>query len=109
MKTNQRPNGAKRPPAFVSRAERAFGRVARKLRAENQKLGLRAVVWSNGKGAIYPMKREMRDQLGANSASSSRSFFGTLEQPRRFHPIRPGRECRCRAAPAPRKSVRSRG
>ena len=26
----------------------------------------------------------------------------TLEQPRRFHPIRPGRECRRRTAPAQR-------
>ena len=40
---------------------------------------------------------------GANSASSSaRSLFATLEQPRRFHPIRPGRECRRRTAPAQR-------
>ena len=27
----------KRPPVFVARAERAFSRVARKLRAENRK------------------------------------------------------------------------
>src|SRR5947207_1891287 len=50
--------------------------------------------------------------LGANSASSSaRSLacrvaqlyaVATLEQPRRFHPIRPGRECRRRTAPAQR-------
>jgi hypothetical protein len=54
MKRNQRPNGSKNPPAFVSRAERAFGRVARKLRAENRKLGLRPIVWANGKRAeIY--------------------------------------------------------
>src|SRR4029077_10221464 len=39
----------------------------------------------------------------ANSPSSSpRSLFATLEQPRRFHPIRPRRECRCRTAPAQR-------
>jgi len=31
-------NGAKKSPAFVSRAERAFARVARKLRSENRKL-----------------------------------------------------------------------
>jgi hypothetical protein len=38
---------------------------------------------------------------GAISASSSvRSLFATLQQPRRFHPIRPCRECRRRAAPA---------
>jgi hypothetical protein len=52
MKKNRGANGAKKPPAFVSRAERAFARVVRKVRAENQKLGLRAVVWSNGKRAI---------------------------------------------------------
>src|SRR5436853_7002920 len=50
--------------------------------------------------------------LGANSASSSaRSLacrvaqlyaVATLEQPRRCHPIRPGRECRRRTAPAHR-------
>jgi hypothetical protein len=51
MKRNQRPNGAKKAPAFVSRAERAFSWVVRKIRAENQKLGLRAVVWPNGKVA----------------------------------------------------------
>src|SRR5206468_3038760 len=35
-------------------------------------------------------------------SSSARSFFTTLEQPRRFHPLRPGRECRRRTAPAQR-------
>jgi len=40
---------------------------------------------------------------GANSASSSaRSLFATLQQSQRFHPIRPGRECRRRTAPAQR-------
>jgi hypothetical protein len=52
MKNNRKTNGAKKSPTFVARAERAFGRVARKVRAENQKLGLRAVVWSNGKRAV---------------------------------------------------------
>jgi hypothetical protein len=43
---------------------------------------------------------------GANSASSTaRSLFATLEQPRRFHPIRPGRECRRRTAPAQRLGI----
>jgi hypothetical protein len=51
MKKNLRTNCSKELPTFVSRAERAFGRVARKVRAENQKLGLRAVVWPNGKRA----------------------------------------------------------
>jgi hypothetical protein len=47
---NQKANAVKQP-AFVSRAERAFSRVARKLRAENRKLGLRPIVWANGKRA----------------------------------------------------------
>jgi hypothetical protein len=51
MKKNLRTNCSKELPTFVSRPERAFGRVARKVRAENQKLGLRAVVWPNGKRA----------------------------------------------------------
>src|SRR5439155_19658563 len=34
--------------------------------------------------------------------SSARSLFATLQQPRRFHPIRPGRECRRPAPPAQR-------
>ena len=49
MKGNRRLNGAKKLPMFVSRAERAFDRVARKLRSENRELGLPAVVWSNGR------------------------------------------------------------
>jgi len=49
---HERANGAKKPPVFVARAERAFARVARKVRAENQKLGLRAVIWSDGKHAV---------------------------------------------------------
>jgi len=52
MKKNGSTNGAKRSSAFVARAQRAFGRVARKVRAENRKLGLPAVVWSNGKRAV---------------------------------------------------------
>src|SRR6266850_5497991 len=43
---------------------------------------------------------------GTNSASSSaRSLFATLQQSRRFHPIRPCRECRRRAAPAQRLRI----
>lgn len=46
MKRNRRLNGAKKLPMFA-RAERAFSRVARKLRAENRKRGLSPVVWPN--------------------------------------------------------------
>jgi hypothetical protein len=49
MKNSRKANGAKKQPVFVARAQRAFARVARKLRAENRKLGLRPVVWPNGK------------------------------------------------------------
>jgi len=49
MKTKDRPNGAEKSAKFVSRAERAFGRVARKLRADDRKLRLPPVVWPNGK------------------------------------------------------------
>ena len=49
MKNNRKRNGTKKPPLFVGRAERAFRRVARKVRAEHRKLGLSPVVWSNGK------------------------------------------------------------
>jgi hypothetical protein len=51
MKRDRRADGSKKLPMFVLRAERAFNRVARNLRAENRKLGLRAVVWPNGKVA----------------------------------------------------------
>jgi hypothetical protein len=49
MKTNRRQNRAKKVAAFIVQAERAFRRVARKVRAEHRKLGLAPVVWPNGK------------------------------------------------------------
>jgi hypothetical protein len=48
MKRNRQRNGAKKPPAFITRAQRAFARVVRKVRVENRKLGLSPVVWPNG-------------------------------------------------------------
>jgi len=72
------------------------------------------VVWRN-------VGRLRRDSKGADSGSDpictlrpfvlcqhlalplfDRSLFATLEQPRRFHPLRPGRERRRRTAPAQR-------
>ncbi len=52
MNTNGKKNGAKKAPAFVARAERAFNRVARKLRSENHELGLPAVVWPDRKPRV---------------------------------------------------------
>jgi len=54
MKNNRKTSGAKKHPAFVARAERAFVRVARKIRAENRKLGLSPVSWKNGKVREVP-------------------------------------------------------
>jgi hypothetical protein len=51
MKKDQRVRGLKKLPTFVSRAERTFARVVRKVRAENRKLGLSPVVWQNTKRA----------------------------------------------------------
>ena len=35
-------------PEFVVRAQRALRRAARKVRAENRRLGLPLIVWKNG-------------------------------------------------------------
>jgi hypothetical protein len=52
MKNNRKANGPKETPLFVARAERAFRRVAGKVRAENRKLGLQPVVWPNGNRVV---------------------------------------------------------
>ena len=36
-------------PAFVSRAERAFRRAAKNVRAQNRAMKLPLIVWENGK------------------------------------------------------------
>jgi hypothetical protein len=41
-------------PAFVTRAERALHRAARKVRAENRRLGLPLIVWKNGRTVAIP-------------------------------------------------------
>lgn len=64
-------NGGKKPPAFVARAERAFRRVARKVRAENGKLGLRPVVWPNGNAAAKSVHRRGGGELSALLAHPS--------------------------------------
>ena len=57
MKANRKTNGAEKVPEFVARAERAFVRVARKVRAENRRLGLPTVVFPNGKPAAMKAQR----------------------------------------------------
>lgn len=57
MKAKPKIHGDKEIPQFVARAERAFDRVARKLRAESRRSGLPAVVFPNGKSAL---KKECR-------------------------------------------------
>jgi hypothetical protein len=56
MRNNRKRNLAKKQPVFVARAQRAFGRVARKVRNENRKLGLSPVVWPNGKSKAKPAR-----------------------------------------------------
>ena len=49
MKPNgHHPRKANKSPAFVARAERAFRRVARQLRAENARLGLPLILGEKG-------------------------------------------------------------
>jgi hypothetical protein len=52
MRNDRKETVAEKKPAFVVRAQRAFGRVARKVRTENRKLGLAPVVWPNGRSKI---------------------------------------------------------
>jgi len=49
-KNGRKKNGKQaKTPEFVKRAERAFRRAARKLRAEHRRLGLPLIIWKNGK------------------------------------------------------------
>jgi hypothetical protein len=54
MRKDQKRTAAEEQPAFVARAQRAFGRVARKVRTENRKLRLAPVVWPNDRTKIKP-------------------------------------------------------
>jgi len=40
---------AKAKPAFIAKAERAFKRVARNVRAESRRAGLPVLVWTEAK------------------------------------------------------------
>jgi hypothetical protein len=60
---HQKANAVKQQ-AFILRAERAFARVARKLRRENRKRGLAPVVWPNGNP-----RRESRKVFNAGRAN----------------------------------------
>jgi hypothetical protein len=55
MKKNghQTPKSPK-APAFVTRAERAFSRVAHNIRTQNRSLGLPVIVWKDGKVVEKP-------------------------------------------------------
>jgi hypothetical protein len=43
-----------KPPLFVVRAERAFRRAARNVRAQNRAFNLPLIVWKNGKVVEEP-------------------------------------------------------
>jgi hypothetical protein len=53
-------NGAKKTPAFVARAERAFARVARKVRLESRRSGLPAVVFLSKSHKLEKERNECR-------------------------------------------------
>lgn len=54
-KNGQSVKKAPKAPAFVARAERAFRRAARNVRAEHHALGLPIIVWKAGKVVARPV------------------------------------------------------
>jgi len=48
-KGKKRTRKSRKTPDFVLRGERAFRRVAKKVRAENRALNLPLILWENGK------------------------------------------------------------
>ena len=49
MKKNGHPSKSQKAPLFVRRAERAFRRVAKNVKAQNRAFKLPVIVWQNGK------------------------------------------------------------
>lgn len=65
-------NGAKKAPDFVVRAERAFARVAHKVRSESRRSGLRAIVlFEEGETAskLITFGRGTRIMVGAERST----------------------------------------
>src|SRR5690348_2661574 len=61
-----------------------------------------SVMIRGSKRCWKPLNSGSQLRLTANRSSSPRSFFATLKQPRRFHPLRPLREFARRTAPPQR-------
>jgi hypothetical protein len=53
-KNGHTPKKSDKVPAFVSRAERAFRRAAKNVRAQNRAMKLPLIVWENGKVVQKP-------------------------------------------------------
>jgi len=49
MKKNGHTSKSEKVPAFVTRAERAFRRAAKNVRAQHRAMKLPLIVWENGK------------------------------------------------------------
>lgn len=49
MKSNGHAHKSAKAPAFVLRAERAFRRAAKNVKAQNRALNLPVIVWQDGK------------------------------------------------------------
>jgi hypothetical protein len=54
MKNGHTSKNSDKVPAFVSRAERAFRRAARNVRAQHRAMKLPLIVWENGKVVEKP-------------------------------------------------------
>ncbi len=53
-KNGHQTSKAKKAPAFVARAERAFRRAAHNVKAQNRALKLPLIVWQDGKVVEKP-------------------------------------------------------
>ena|GEM_PF-869332 len=53
-KNGHQPPRAKKAPAFVTRAERAFRRAAHNVRTQHRSAGLPVILWQNGKVVEKP-------------------------------------------------------
>jgi hypothetical protein len=54
MKKNGNSSKSPKAPAFVTRAERAFHRAAKKVREQHRAMNVPVVVWENGKVVEKP-------------------------------------------------------
>jgi hypothetical protein len=68
-------------PAFVTRAERAFRRVAHNVKIQNRALKLPVIVWQDGK--VVEKDRKVGDALYSGAITHAVENIGTTD----FHVI----------------------